>query len=77
MNLRGFKKDVEYLIGDFVDDCILFVTLNPSKANDALTEVLSEAVDLYNDMKDLIKWIGTMRNRGFGKIKISVIEEGK
>lgn len=52
MNLRGFKKDVEYLIGDFVDDCILFVSLNPSKANDALTEVLSEAVDLYNDMKD-------------------------
>lgn len=52
MNLREFKKDVEYLVGDFVDDCVLFVTLNPSKANDELSQIISEAVDLYNDMKD-------------------------
>ena len=36
-----------------------------------------EDVQLVKEVLSLIKWIGTMRNRGFGKIKISVIEEGK
>ena len=52
MNLRDFKKDVEYVVGDFVDDCSLFITLNPSKSADKVAEVISEAVDLYNDLKD-------------------------
>ena len=51
MNLRDFKKDVEYLIGDFIDDCVLFVSINPHKASDELRDIISEAVDLYNDMK--------------------------
>lgn len=52
MNLRDFKKDVEYFVGAFVDDCVLFLTLNPAKANDAVAEVIEEAVELYNDLKD-------------------------
>lgn len=32
---------------------------------------------LIRDVLPMIKWIGTMRNRGFGKVSISVIEEGK
>lgn len=52
MNLRDFKKDVEYLIGDFIDDCVLFVSINPHKASEELGDIISEAVDLYNDMKD-------------------------
>ncbi len=52
MNLRDFKKDVEYVVGDFVDDCSLFITLNPNKSADKVAEVISEAVDLYNDLKD-------------------------
>lgn len=31
MNLRDFKKDVEYFVGEFVDDCSLFIALNPHK----------------------------------------------
>lgn len=52
MNLRDFKKDVEYFIGEFVDDCTLFVSLNPDKADDKVAAILEEAVDLYNEMKD-------------------------
>ena len=29
MNLRVIKKDIEYFIGEFIDDCSLFVALNP------------------------------------------------
>lgn len=52
MNLRDFKKDVEYIVGDFVDDCSLFIALNPHKSSEKLAEVISEAVDLYNELKD-------------------------
>ena len=52
MNLRDFKKDVEYFVGEFVDDCSLVIALNPHKDQDKVADVISEAVDLYNDLKD-------------------------
>ena len=52
MNLRDFKKDVDYFVGEFVDDCALFITLNPTKATEEVTAIIEEAVDLYNDLKD-------------------------
>ena len=52
MTLRDFKKDVEYFVGEFVDECSLFITLNPHKSTEKMAEVVSEAVDLYNDLKD-------------------------
>lgn len=52
MTIRDFKKDVEYFVGEFVDDCTLFLELNPDKSNDKVAAVIESAVDLYNDMKD-------------------------
>lgn len=31
MNLRDIKKDIEYVIGAFVDDCTLFLNVNPGE----------------------------------------------
>ena len=52
MNLRDFKKDVDYFVGEFVDDCALFITLYPTKATDEVADIIEEAVNLYNDLKD-------------------------
>ena len=52
MNLRNFKKEVEYFIGEFVDDCTLFIAINPHKSTDKMIDVQNAAIDLYNDMKD-------------------------
>ena len=52
MNLRDFKKDVEYFVGEFVDDCALFLCLNPSQDTEKIQDIVEEAVDLYNDLKD-------------------------
>ncbi len=52
MNLRDFKKDVDYVVGEFVDDCALFLSVNPGKATEKVEKVVEEAVDLYNDLKD-------------------------
>ena len=54
MNLRDIKKDIEYFIGEFIDDCSLFIALNRQKANSEVSGIIDEAVDLYNDLKDKI-----------------------
>ena len=51
MNLRDIKKDIEYFIGEFIDDCSLFIALNPKKADGKVAEIIDEAVELYNDLK--------------------------
>lgn len=52
MNLRDIKKDIEYVIGAFIDDCSVFCAVNPSADDEALGNLFDEAVDLYNELKD-------------------------
>jgi len=52
MNLRDIKKDIEYLVGEFIDDCSLFMTFNPDHDSEGLAKIVDEAVDLYNELKD-------------------------
>ena len=51
MNLRVFKKDIEFFIGEFIEDCELFLILNPNQDADKIDAIVEEAVDLYNDLK--------------------------
>ena len=51
MNLRVFKKDIEFFVGEFIEDCALFEALNPHKDADQISEIIDEAIDLYNDLK--------------------------
>ena len=54
MNLRDIKKDIEYVLSAFVDDCYFFATYNPSSSDEELSGLLDEAIDLYNDLKDKV-----------------------
>ena len=54
MNLRDIKKDIEYVIGAFVDDCTIFLTVNPGKNADEIANLIDGAVDLYNALRDKI-----------------------
>lgn len=54
MNLRDIKKDLQYVIGAFVDDCTLFLNVNPGKNADEITDLIDKAVDLYNDLRDKV-----------------------
>ena len=51
MNLRVFKKDIEFFVAEFIDDCALCVALNPHKDADEIVAIIDEAVELYNDLK--------------------------
>ena len=52
MNLRAYKKDIEYFVGDFIEDCELFVALNPGRNDEEIAAIVGQAIDLYNDLKD-------------------------
>lgn len=54
MNLRDIKKDIQYVIGAFVDDCTLFLNVNPGKSADEIADLIDKAVDLYNELRDQV-----------------------
>ena len=54
MNLRDIKKDIDYVIGAFIDDCSLFSALNQKADDKALGGLFDEAVKLYNDLRDKV-----------------------
>ena len=54
MNLRDIKKDIEYVIGAFVDDCTLFLSVNPGKNAGEIADLVDKAVDLYNALRDKV-----------------------
>lgn len=54
MNLRTIKKDIEFLIGDFVDDCLLFAMLHPEKELGQVENLINEASDLADSLFDKV-----------------------
>ncbi len=54
MNLRDIKKDIQYVIGAFIDDCTLFLNMNPGKNADEIANLIDKAVDLYNELRDKV-----------------------
>lgn len=54
MNLRDIKKDIEYVIGAFIDDCSLFSSVTPHADDEVLGGLLDEAVSLYNELRDKV-----------------------
>lgn len=54
MNLRDIKKDIDYVIGAFVEDGALFLSLNPETKGEAVYDLIDESIDLYNDLRDKV-----------------------
>ena len=54
MNLRDIKKDIEFLVGDFVEDCLLFAMLHPEKDLNQVEGLINEASDLADSLFDKV-----------------------
>ena len=54
MNLRTIKKDIEFLICYFVDDCLLFAMLHPEKELGQVENLINEASDLADSLFDKV-----------------------
>ncbi|MBO4263694.1 MAG: hypothetical protein J5871_03325 [Bacteroidales bacterium] len=54
MNLREIKKDIEYVLSAFVEDCSVVAAVNTKVDQDQVAALLEEAVDLYNELRDKV-----------------------
>lgn len=77
MNLRDIKKDIEYVLGAFIDDCSIFATINQKASDEELSKLLDEAVDLYNELKDKVnaKQIEGKKGAYFASLRKEILEK--
>lgn len=54
MNLRDIKKDIEYVLGAFLEDCSVVAASNSKVADNVVAELMEEAVSLYNELRDKV-----------------------
>ncbi len=53
MNLRDIKKDIEYVLGAFIEDCSVVAAVRP-QTDETVAALMEEAVNLYNELKDKV-----------------------
>jgi hypothetical protein len=49
-SIRELKKDIDYLIFEVISDCFVFSGVHPDNQSDALSTIISDAVNLRNDL---------------------------
>lgn len=54
MNLRDIKKDIEYVLSAFVEDCSVCAAVNPNACEEEISKLMEDAVNLYNDLRDKV-----------------------
>ena len=54
MNLRVIKKDIEFLVGDFVEDCILYAMVHEDDNMEGIEKLINEASDLADSLFDRV-----------------------
>jgi hypothetical protein len=47
---RDLKKDIDYLVYELLSDCFIYSDMHPEKENEALSLIISDAVNLRNDL---------------------------
>ena len=50
MNLRSIKKDIEFLVGDFIEDCLLFAMFHPDKEIEKVEDLINQASDVADEL---------------------------
>ncbi|MBO4595648.1 MAG: hypothetical protein J5632_03450 [Bacteroidales bacterium] len=54
MNLRDIKKDIDYVLSAFIEDCTVCVAVNPKTNDAAVSALMEKAIDLYNELRDKV-----------------------
>ena len=54
MNLRDIKKDIDYVLSAFIEDCTVCVAVNPKSDDKVISGLMEDAVDLYNELRDKV-----------------------
>lgn len=65
-NLRQIKKDIDYLVQEVVYDCYLALHFHPTK-EEAIIGVMEDAVDLRNDLYEMVNNPAEKHNKSLVK----------
>ena len=76
MNLRDIKKDIDYVLSAFVEDCATCVAVNPKANDEVIGALMEEAIDLYNELRDkaAARKIEGAKNAYFNALRKEILE---
>lgn len=74
MNLRDIKKDIDYVLSAFIEDCTLVAAVNSKVSEDKASELMEEAVDLYNELRDKVNQVEGPANQYYNALRKEVLE---
>ena len=76
MNLRDIKKDIDYVLSAFVEECATCVAVNPKANDEAIAALMEEAIDLYNELRDkaALRKIEGTKKAYFNALRKEVLE---
>ena len=76
MNLRDIKKDIDYILGSFIEDCVTCIDFNPKANDEAIVDLMEEAVDLYNELRDkvMVRKVEGTKKAYFNALRKEVLE---
>jgi hypothetical protein len=49
-SVRELKKDIDYLVFEVISDCFVYSNIHPDNKSDALSTLISDAVEFRNDL---------------------------
>ncbi len=75
MNLRDIKKDIEYVLGAFIEDCSVVAAVRP-QTDEKVASLMEEAVNLYNELKDKVYTKEQVNRKAyFGALRKEILEK--
>ena len=74
MNLRDIKKDIDYVLSAFIEDCSLVAAVNSKVSEEKASALMEEAVDLYNELRDKVGKVEGNARQYYNALRKEVLE---
>ncbi|MBR4826704.1 MAG: hypothetical protein IKZ91_02330 [Bacteroidales bacterium] len=74
MNLRDIKKDIDYVLSAFIEDCSLVAAVNSKVSEEKASALMEQAVDLYNELRDKVNKPEGAARQYFNALRKEVLE---
>jgi len=75
MNLRDIKKDIDYVLSAFIEDCSLVAAVNSKVPEEKASGLIEEAVDLYNELRDKVGKVEGDPRKYYNELRKEVLEK--